>query len=123
MWSILLIYTFTLALSFKQQGSGEPPARELGVLNLRTSSGALSVDQANTELRALQFKAVTNYNRLRDGVARLGTPMDTVKFRQQLATYSQALKDLGLEFRRKLGQHPDRDAVSTQKLVRDFQVG
>ena len=86
------------------------------------SSAALSVDQANTELRALQFKAVTNYNRLRDGVARLGTSMDTVKFRQQLSGYSRALKDLGAEFRQKVGQHPDRDAGSTQKLLRDFQV-
>ncbi|KFM27648.1 Syntaxin-22 [Auxenochlorella protothecoides] len=98
----------------------EPRAvRELGLLSSPASRP--SVDQANSELKALQFRAVTDYNRLRDGVARLGSDADTVRARQQLSSFSQSFRDLAVEFKQKVASHPARDAASTQKLIRDFQ--
>lgn len=94
--------------------------RELGLLSSPASRP--SVDQANSELKALQFRAVTDYNRLRDGVARLGSDADTVRARQQLSSFSQSFRDLAVEFKQKVASHPARDAASTQKLIRDFQV-
>ncbi|KAL6767635.1 SYP2 [Auxenochlorella protothecoides x Auxenochlorella symbiontica] len=99
----------------------EPRAvRELGLLSSPASRP--SVDQANSELKALQFRAVTDYNRLRDGVARLGSDADTVRARQQLSSFSQSFRDLAVEFKQKVASHPARDAASTQKLIRDFQT-
>lgn len=75
----------------------------------------------NAELKGLQFRAVTAFNRLRDDVGRLGTPADTVELRRRIAEGSQRLKGQAQEFRQKVAQHPARDSAAAQKLLRDFQ--
>ena len=80
------------------------------------SGGAL-----NRELRGIQFRAVTAYNRVKDDVSRLGTSHDTPEVRRRLAGNTQRFGELAHEFRRVVESHPDKESVPTQKIVRDFQ--
>ena len=79
-------------------------------------------EAANTELKGVQFRTVTAFNRLREDVGRLGGPADTVELRHRLADTSQRIKALAAEFRQRMGQHPAKDATATQKVLRDYQT-
>lgn len=92
--------------------------RELGTLAGAAGEAATA---ANAELKGIQFRAVTAFNRLRDDVGRLGGPADTVDLRRRVAEGSQRLKGLAQEFRQRAAQHPARDSTAAQKLLRDFQ--
>lgn len=65
---------------------------------------------------------MTDYNRLRDAVARLGSASDTLRLRQQLSEYAQSFKRLAVDFKQKVATHPGREAAATQKMIRDFQA-
>eukprot|EP00890_Picochlorum_soloecismus_P001215 jgi/Picsp_1/2094/NSC_05559-R1_syntaxin related t_snare len=80
-----------------------------------------SGDALNRELRGIQFRAVTAYNRVKDDVSRLGTSHDTPEIRRRLAGNTQRFGELAHEFRRVVESHPDKESVPTQKIVRDFQ--
>jgi syntaxin 7 len=80
-----------------------------------------SGDALNRELRGIQFRAVTAYNRVKDDVSRLGTSHDTPEVRRRLAGNTQRFGELAHEFRRVVETHPDKESVPTQKIVRDFQ--
>ena len=56
---------------------------------------------ATTELKGIQFRAVTAFNRLRDDVGRLGTAQDSVELRRRVAEGGQRFKSLALEFAKK----------------------
>ena len=92
--------------------------RELGTLAGAAGEAAAA---ANAELKGIQFRAVTAFNRLRDDVGRLGGPADTADLRRRVAEGSQRLKGLAQEFRQRAAQHPARDSTAAQKLLRDFQ--
>jgi syntaxin 7 len=92
--------------------------REMATLSPNGSAGA---DKANQELRAIQFRAVTAFNRLRDDVARLGTTVDTPDLRRRIAGSTHRFGELAQQFRDAVAQHPSKDATSTQKIMRDFQ--
>jgi syntaxin 7 len=92
--------------------------REMATLSPNASSG---VDKANQELRAIQFRAVTAFNRLRDDVARLGTSVDTPDLRRRVAGSTHRFGELAQQFRDAVAQHPAKDATATQKIMRDFQ--
>ena len=94
-------------------GGGAPPAA--------AGAPADPAAAANAELKGIQFRAVTAFNRLRDDVGRLGGPADTPDLRRRVAEGSQRLKGLAAEFRQRAAQHPARDSSAAQKLLRDFQ--
>ena len=79
------------------------------------------VDKANQDLRAIQFRAVTAFNRLRDDVARLGTPADTPDLRRRIAGSTHRFGELAQQFRDAVSKHPAKDSTATQKIMRDFQ--
>jgi len=85
------------------------------------SSIGSDADQANANLRSAQFQFVTSLNRLRDDVSRLGTQSDTTELRKRVATSSEKLKQLALDFRRAAETHPAKDTTAAQKIIRDFQ--
>jgi syntaxin 7 len=85
------------------------------------SSIGSDADQANTNLRSAQFQFVTSLNRLRDNVSRLGTHSDTTELRKRVATSSEKLKQLALDFRTAAEAHPAKDTTAAQKIIRDFQ--
>ncbi len=97
-----------------------PPqgARELAAL----SPAAAAAERAHQELRGTQFRAVTAYNRLRDDVARLGTPADTPELRRRLAGSAGRVRELAAQFRAQAEAHPAKEGVAAQKAVRDFQA-
>lgn len=99
--------------------------RELGRLPGGTASGGGgggdAVAAANAELKGIQFRAVTAFNRLRDDVGRLGTPSDTADLRRRIAASGERFKALAQEFRQRVAAHPARDSSAAQKLLRDFQ--
>ena len=78
-------------------------------------------EKANQELRAIQFRAVTAFNRLRDDVARLGTQADTPDLRRRIAGSTHRFGELAQQFRDSVSKHPAKDATPTQKIMRDFQ--
>lgn len=78
-------------------------------------------EKANQELRAIQFRAVTAFNRLRDDVARLGTQADTPDLRRRIAGSTHRFGELAQQFRDAVSNHPAKDATPTQKIMRDFQ--
>ena len=84
-------------------------------------TGRPHIEKANQELRAIQFRAVTAHNRLRDDVGRLGTAADTVELRRRIATATQRFGELAQQFREAAESHPAKDSTATQKIVRDFQ--
>ena len=92
--------------------------REMATLSPSAPAG---VDNANQDLRAIQFRAVTAFNRLRDDVARLGTSVDTPDLRRRIAGSTQRFGELAQQFRDAVAQHPGKDTTSTQKIMRDFQ--
>eukprot|EP00887_Chlorella_sp_A99_P006447 scaffold3.g6447.t1 len=96
-----------------------PTARELGPL---AAGQRTEIDRASTELKGIQFRTVTAFNRLRDDVARLGGPADTVELRHRLADSSARIKALAAEFRQRMGQHPAKESSPAQKVLRDFQT-
>lgn len=87
-----------------------------------TSLATPAVDKANQELRAIQFRAVTAHNKLRDDVGRLGTGADTPELRRRIASSTQRFGELAQQFREAAENHPAKDSMSTQKIVRDFQT-
>ena len=99
--------------------------RELGPRGAAAAGGAAGAGSpeaaANAELKGIQFRAVTAFNRLRDDVGRLGTPADTADLRRRIAEGSQRFKALAVEFRQRAAQHPVRNSSAAQKLLRDFQ--
>lgn len=100
--------------------------RELGLLAGGGASGggtapASAAEAANAELKAIQFRAVTAFNRLREDVGRLGTAADTVELRRRVADGSSRFKALAAEFKERAASHPARDSSAAQKLLRDFQ--
>lgn len=78
-------------------------------------------DKANQELRAIQFRAATAFNRLRDDVARLGTQADTPELRRRIAGSTHRFGELAQQFRDAVSNHPAKDSTPTQKIMRDFQ--
>jgi hypothetical protein len=93
-------------------------------LNAYTSAtSSMAADQANAQLRAIQFKAVTAFNRLRDDVAKLGSPADTLDLRHRIGQSSEKFRELAQEFKQCVAKHPAKDGTAAQKLLRDFQVG
>lgn len=76
---------------------------------------------ANAELKSIQFRSVTAFNRLREDVGRLGTPADTVDLRRRVADGTARFRELAGEFRARAASHPARDSSAAQKLLRDFQ--
>jgi syntaxin 7 len=90
----------------------------MATLSPNASTG---MDKANQDLRAIQFRAVTAFNRLRDDVARLGTSVDTPDLRRRIAGSTHRFGELAQQFRDAVAQHPAKDATSTQKIMRDFQ--
>jgi len=90
----------------------------MATLSPNASAG---VDKANQDLRAIQFRAVTAFNRLRDDVARLGTSVDTPDLRRRIAGSTHRFGELAQQFRDAVAQHPNKNATSTQKIMRDFQ--
>ncbi|KAL4535242.1 hypothetical protein Ndes2526B_g06141 [Nannochloris sp. 'desiccata'] len=96
----------------------QPGLREMATLSPNASNG---VDKANQELRAIQFRAVTAFNRLRDDVARLGTSVDTPELRRRIAGSTHRFGELAQQFRDAVAQHPAKNSTSTQKIMRDFQ--
>ncbi|PRW59489.1 syntaxin [Chlorella sorokiniana] len=97
-----------------------PPrgGREPGAL---AAGGGSDAAAATTELKGIQFRAVTAFNRLRDDVGRLGTAQDTTELRRRIAEGSARFKGLAQEFRAAAARHPARDSSAAQKLLRDFQ--
>jgi syntaxin 7 len=85
------------------------------------ANGGDAAAAANAELKGIQFRAVTAFNRLRDDVGRLGSAADTVDLRRRIADGGQRFKALAQEFRQKVAAHPARDSSAAQKLLRDFQ--
>jgi len=79
------------------------------------------IDKSNQELRSIQFRAVTAFNRLRDDVARLGSAADTPDLRRRIAGSTQRFGELAQQFRDAVSKHPNKDGVATQKIMRDFQ--
>lgn len=73
------------------------------------------------ELKGIQFRAVTAFNRLREDVGRLGTAADTVELRRRVADGTTRFKALAAEFKERAASHPARDSSAAQKLLRDFQ--
>jgi syntaxin 7 len=90
----------------------------MATLSPNASTG---VDKANQELRAIQFRAVTAFNRLRDDVARLGSSVDTPDLRRRIAGSTHRFGELAQQFRDTVSQHPAKNTTSTQKIMRDFQ--
>jgi syntaxin 7 len=80
-----------------------------------------ALDKANQELKGIQFRAVTAFNRLREDVARLGTSADTPELRRRLAATTQRFGELAGQFREHAGKHPAKDSTAAQKIMRDFQ--
>ncbi|KAL4458644.1 hypothetical protein ABPG75_013509 [Micractinium tetrahymenae] len=100
--------------------------RELGTLAAGGAGGGSAVptsaaEAANAELKGIQFRAVTAFNRLREDVGRLGTAADTVELRRRVADGSARFKGLAAEFKERAASHPARDSSAAQKLLRDFQ--
>lgn len=91
--------------------------REMATL----SPGNPALEQANQDLRAIQFRAVTAYNRLRDDVARLQTSADTPDLRRRIAGSTHRFGELAQQFRGAVSKHPAKDSTATQKIMRDFQ--
>ncbi len=91
-------------------------AREL------SSLATAEAERANQELKAIQFKAVTSLNRLREDVGRLGTANDTADLRKRIAASTQKFRDLAQEFKGRAKSHPNKDGTAAQKIMRDFQV-
>lgn len=112
----------TYSMSHPTQGGG----RELGSLGGAAAATAPAatpdpIAAANAELKGIQFRAVTAFNRLRDDVGRLGTPADTAALRRRVVEGTARFKGLALEFRQRAAQHPARNSSASQKLLRDFQ--
>ena len=78
-------------------------------------------EKANQDLRAIQFRAVTALNRLRDDVARLGTAVDTPDLRRRIAGSTHRFGELAQQFRDSVAKHPAKNTTATQKIMRDFQ--
>ena len=95
--------------------------RELGRLPGSANGSGDAAAAATAELKGIQFRAVTAFNRLRDDVGRLGTAADTPDLRRRIAESGQKFKGLAQEFRQKVAAHPARDSSAAQKLLRDFQ--
>ncbi|KAL4429358.1 hypothetical protein ABPG77_005132 [Micractinium sp. CCAP 211/92] len=100
--------------------------RELGLLAGSGAGGGAAApssaaEAANAELKGIQFRAVTAFNRLREDVGRLGTAADTVELRRRLADSTERFKALAAEFKQRAASHPGRDSSAAQKLLRDFQ--
>lgn len=95
------------------QGGREPGAPAAG--------GGGDAAAATAELKGIQFRAVTAFNRLRDDVGRLGGTQDTAELRRRIAEGSTRFKGLAQEFRAAAARHPARDSSAAQKLLRDFQ--
>lgn len=66
---------------------------------------------------------VTAFNRLRDDVAKLGTPSDTLELRHRVGQSSEKFRELAQVFKQRVARHPDKSSTAAQKLLRDFQVG
>lgn len=95
--------------------------REPGAPGALAAGGGSDAAAATTELKGIQFRAVTAFNRLRDDVGRLGTTQDTTELRRRIAEGSARFKGLAQEFRAAAARHPARDCSAAQKLLRDFQ--
>lgn len=110
-----------LELSEPVIGSMAAPraGRELGAL--AGGGAAATAEAANAQLKGIQFRAVTAFNRLREDVGRLGTGADTTELRHRVADGSVKLKSLAQEFQQAAAAHPARDSSAAQKLMRDFQ--
>jgi len=80
-----------------------------------------AADKANQDLRSIQFRAVTAFNRLRDDVGRLGTQADTPELRRRIAGGTQRFGELAQQFRNVVAKHPSKDGTAAQKIMRDFQ--
>lgn len=65
---------------------------------------------------------MTAFNRLRDDVAKLGTPADTLDLRHRVGQSSDKFRQLAQEFKQRMAAHPDKGGTVAQKLLRDFQV-
>lgn len=82
---------------------------------------SVPLEKANTELKAIQFRAVTAFNRLRDDVGRLGSQADTPDLRRRIADSTQRFGELAQQFKESLSRHPKKDGPAAQKIIRDFQ--
>ncbi|GAB4821961.1 hypothetical protein N2152v2_009007 [Parachlorella kessleri] len=82
---------------------------------------SMAAEQANAELRSVQFKAVTAFSRLRDDVGKLGSAADTLDLRHRIGQSSDKFKELAQDFKQRVAQHPAKDSTAAQKLLRDFQ--
>jgi syntaxin 7 len=79
------------------------------------------LERVNRELKGIHFKAVTAYNRMKNDVSNI-LRTDESQYYSKVGGEAHTFGELAQEFRRVLEEHPGvKDAVSTQKIVRDFQ--
>ncbi|KAI8109019.1 hypothetical protein M9435_005436 [Picochlorum sp. BPE23] len=79
------------------------------------------LERVNRELKGIHFKAVTAYNRMKNDVSNI-LRTDEAQYYSKVGGEAHTFGELAQEFRRVLEEHPGvKDAVSTQKIVRDFQ--
>lgn len=79
------------------------------------------LERVNRELKGIHFKAVTAYNRMKNDVSNI-LRTDETQYYSKVGGDAHTFGELAQEFRRVLEEHPGvKDAVSTQKIVRDFQ--
>lgn len=79
------------------------------------------LERVNRELKGIHFKAVTAYNRMKNDVSNI-LRTDEAQYYSKVGGEAHTFGELAQDFRRVLEEHPGvKDAVSTQKIVRDFQ--